>query len=433
MARLLRNFRYRRLNDPVDQANISYGLILESILALDEDFYLFPESYVPSLQTICIKSVLRQSSELFAPYTSCTGEQLLRELPPGPFDRLPPPLCDLLCDLLLWLRDPQSCSVPLYCVISPYTRCLCLREPLSDAWGVPVERLLAARTCHLVEVTWTGAPVTADLLTLLGDSPRLAVFVTDEALAGEYVARLLARCPELRVLQLRDRGCVMTSLCRRDVTHPALRDLRLVVDDMADVAAVARVFAGLERLLVRPHSGKPWAMLACTPTEPWFHSLAVLSLSECTDVGLLDTPLAALETLTLDRCGFQPRHLGLHPRLRSLRVVCCRRAERWDRGEGGAPLAPAVDTLSVLSALELEGFSGVSVPLDLRLPAMVLWLRRCLPSLEGLLLVNMYIVTEAWTPLFRELRAAGVAVDLEGGCTIPPWRRSCIRVASAEC
>ncbi|KAF0309206.1 hypothetical protein FJT64_002090 [Amphibalanus amphitrite] len=378
MARVLRNFRYRNFEEPVFPENIRYLSLLDSIISLDDEFYKFPDSSVPSLQTLCIKWMLRRSSVLFGPYSSSSTDQLLSSLPPGPFDSLPPPLCDLVCDLMLSLREPETSSAPLYCVISPYTRCLCLREPLTQVAAADLEGLLEARVCHLTELTWTSPPMSQRLLDHLIGLASLTTLITEEAVEPANVCRLLQQCSSLRVLKLQEAGCV-AALAEQGVTS-------------------RRMSPGADFLALRE-----------------FHYCYTSSV--LAEKVLASAPLSQLEKLSLKY-----------------------------QFDDGAPLTlGTLSRCSRLSELELEGFSDVSVPSGLQLPSVRLlrlrggtcwprvvhWLLAALPGLKCLQLVELMIRSDLWTRWFRDWRQAGIEVELVGGCSIPPWRRSSIRSHAA--
>ena len=543
---MLRNFRYRYVQELRFLENVRYVTLLDSILELDDEFYKFPDSAVPSLQTLCIKCVMRRSSVFFEPYRSCSAEELCRALPPGPFDGLPPPLCDLLCDLLMSLRKPDSAVTPLYCVLSPYTRRLSLTDPLTEVAAAALAPLLAARLRHLVELSWTGAPLTRGLLHYLGDLPALTTLITDEPVDPADVRTLLQRCPALSALGLGDRGCV-AALAELGVVGPQLRELRLVEDGdvCLDPAAVFAVFPGLEKLCVQSSSAEcpRWRMREVDPeTSSRVDGLKELSLVGCEECGVLQRPLKVLRKLTLANCTCFLEYLAVQPVLCFVSLVCCDMHIRRSSSTDGAAPVVNVDTLhleiaeelpyvavnlpdtylyltpsalifprvrrlalcgivrnvspgaefeelrelhysfaspvlaelvlsrlplpqleklslsyqmdddtplalemlarcSRLAELELEGFSNLSVPRGLQLPtvrwlrlrggtcgpSVVHWLMATLPGLRCLQLVNLTIDSHLWTPWFREWRRTGVEVQLEGGCTLLPWRRSSIR------
>ena len=541
MARVLRNFRYRTLPGLFFQENVPYLTLLDSILALDDEFHKFPDSSVPSLQTLCIKCVVRRSKVLFEPYVSCSAEQLLDSLPPGPFDGLPPPLCDLLCDLLLSLREPESTATPLYCVISPYSRCLSLREPTTEVAAAALETLLVARVRHLAELTWTGAPLTQGLVNYLAHLPALTTLITEEPVDPADVRELLLRCPALRTLMLRDGGCV-TALADLGVNAPQLRDLRLLVDPgtSLDLVTLFSVFPGLEKLCVKRTSWKcPWYLeevdISALEKGPLFDDLKELSVEGCDTRGVLKRPFKTLAKLTLERCEDFLEDLARQPLLNSLSMIHCNTATHLHslrsypdfplpvvnvkslqlqnmfglttalwlsplifprvrrllldgdvrivpsatefddlrelhysyenpvkaeqvlselplsqleklslnyQTDDGTPLAlGTLSRCSRLVELQLEGISDLSVPQGLKLPSVrqlrlrggscspvfVQWLIDTLPGLRCVQLVEMTLDSSVWTSWFRDWRRDGIEVELEGGCTILPWRRSGIR------
>ncbi|XP_043194153.1 uncharacterized protein LOC122366227 isoform X1 [Amphibalanus amphitrite] len=541
MARVLRNFRYRNFEEPVFPENIRYLSLLDSIISLDDEFYKFPDSSVPSLQTLCIKWMLRRSSVLFGPYSSSSTDQLLSSLPPGPFDSLPPPLCDLVCDLMLSLREPETSSAPLYCVISPYTRCLCLREPLTQVAAADLEGLLEARVCHLTELTWTSPPMSQRLLDHLIGLASLTTLITEEAVEPANVCRLLQQCSSLRVLKLQEAGCV-AALAEQGVTSRRMVDLALLMghDACLDLAALCRVFPALEKLSVHPDKPRSgWrvreAESELLEADSWFSELKELSLRVCENCTMLQRPLKALTKLSMESCKYYLEDVANQSHLNVLRSVQCAvyfRGSRLgsqsvvnietlhvttisERLEANLPLSgrmfprlrrialagdvrtqsPGADFLALrefhycytssvlaekvlasaplsqleklslkyqfddgapltlgtlsrcsrLSELELEGFSDVSVPSGLQLPSVRLlrlrggtcwprvvhWLLAALPGLKCLQLVELMIRSDLWTRWFRDWRQAGIEVELVGGCSIPPWRRSSIRSHAA--